>query len=586
MANKKCPLCKRVYSDISSIAEHLETEHSEIVPKDWSGGKFYFYKNNGRYTGKCVICGKDTDFNETTCKPNRFCKNPKCKTIYREDFKKRMLRVYNKTTLLDDPMHQKKMLNNRSIAKDYIWSDGAVKRVIGSYEYDAARFMDIFMQLTSDDVDMPAPQVILYEYEGEQHMYIPDIYIGSLNLLVEIKDGGDNPNMHHKIQNVDKKKEKAKEEALKKYKFNYIKIENKQYGAFVNMVNELRNMETISGKSFTPLIITNEMVDILLEDTNCVEKLPYIVAFRFDDSSYDCAGILVGDTIYSYVDNDIRKFKLDNTVYIIKYYNILFSNYNFGIKLYDNINDYINTKIDKSYVNNVNFPLVLIFEIYQGMGGIDMCFNTNITLFDLYDLYKIEDLDKLNFLNDRTKGLIPMYNSRLVESTGINNIESMGERDDSLKQLITEYNELRRDLINVAKLHSKLMIQCLEQIDMSNSIKSLELIESIFRSIDDPSSTNIITRAINIVICKKQIISMCCGNNKEVEYIKPNVLELPIDEFLKYDKKYNYFAKRLKDSMQSGYIDFDIINERDEYINNLDESVTDSELYYLGINSI
>ena len=85
------------------------------------------------------------------------------------------------------------MLANRSIAKNnrYHWSDGSYKTCIGSFEYDLAQFLDIFMEFSSNDVMFPAPIVIEYEYEGKMHFYIPDVYIGSLNLIIEVKDGGD-----------------------------------------------------------------------------------------------------------------------------------------------------------------------------------------------------------------------------------------------------------------------------------------------------------------------------------------------------------------------------------------------------------
>lgn len=66
------------------------------------------------------------------------------------------------------------------------------------------------MEFDSDDIFAPSPHTYYYEYEGTKHFYIPDFFIGSLNLEVEIKDGGDNPNNHHKIQAVDKVKEEKK----------------------------------------------------------------------------------------------------------------------------------------------------------------------------------------------------------------------------------------------------------------------------------------------------------------------------------------------------------------------------------------
>ena len=267
MAKQRCPICNKDYKDVMALASHIELKHETDVPDGWSGLKFIFYKKHGRINGKCMVCGKDTEFNETTGKPNRLCNNPNCKIQLRKNYENNMIKKYNKTTLLNDPEFQNKMLQNRSIAKDYHWSDGTgIKRVIGSYEYDGMQFLDVFMNFKCDDIIVPAPMIFDYIYEGKPHFYIPDAYISSLNLILEFKDGGEDPNTHHKIQAVDKVKEKLKEEAVKKNgSFNYIKIEDKKYGNFIKALLELKNAEDIQESKFTPLIITNEMTEMLYE---------------------------------------------------------------------------------------------------------------------------------------------------------------------------------------------------------------------------------------------------------------------------------------------------------------------------------
>jgi hypothetical protein len=91
----------------------------------------------------------------------------------------------------------------------------------------------------------PSPHTFYYTYEGKKHFYFPDFFIPSLNLEVEIKDGGDNPNMHHKIQDVDKVKEKLKDEVLssKSIPFNYIKIVNKDNKALLQYLEVAKKYE-------------------------------------------------------------------------------------------------------------------------------------------------------------------------------------------------------------------------------------------------------------------------------------------------------------------------------------------------------
>ena len=62
-----------------------------------------------------------------------------------------------------------------------------------------------------------------------------------MNLEIEIKDGGDNPNMHHKIQDVDKVKEKLKDDVVISSKINYLKIYNKENNRFLKYLNEMND---------------------------------------------------------------------------------------------------------------------------------------------------------------------------------------------------------------------------------------------------------------------------------------------------------------------------------------------------------
>jgi hypothetical protein len=232
MKKFKCPLCNDVYVNIEGLCDHIEEEHYDELPKGFTPLRYLYYIRNNRMYGTCITCKNKTEWNESTGRYEAFC-SVKCKDKYVKLMQNRMINKYGKTTLLKDPEHQKKMLANRKISGKYEWTDGTEKTYTGSYELDAAKFLDVFMNFDSSDVFMPSPHT--YTYENEDHFYIPDIYIASLRLEIEIKDGGDNPNTHHKIQNVDKKKEKLKDEVVKSQKdVDYIKIENKEYAGFMN----------------------------------------------------------------------------------------------------------------------------------------------------------------------------------------------------------------------------------------------------------------------------------------------------------------------------------------------------------------
>jgi len=235
----KCSLCSKEYATVDNYIAHIKKSHSEDIPEGWSAGHFYYFLKTGKKNGSCVMCKSPTEFNEATLKYSRFCSNPVCKERYREMFKKRMIGKYGKVSLLDDPEQQKKMLANRSISGQYKWSDGTLKTYTGSYELSFLEFLDVTLDFDSNDVICPSPHTYWYNYEGKKHFYIPDVFIPSLNLEIEIKDGGNNPNMHHKIQEVDKVKEKLKDEVMKSNgnNFDYIKVVNKQNDIFLKYLS-------------------------------------------------------------------------------------------------------------------------------------------------------------------------------------------------------------------------------------------------------------------------------------------------------------------------------------------------------------
>ena len=163
--------------------------------------------------------------------------NPKCKEEYTKIAKQRMVDKYGKEHLLNDPNMQRKMLKNKGISGTYKFSNksGSVDYV-GSYEKDFLYIMDHVMGFSAKDIMGPSPHNYIYMYEGKAHVYIPDFYIPNYNLEIEIKT---DENMHHKIQKVDKAKEKLKDEVMEKNpSINYFKILDKDYTEFFKYLTD------------------------------------------------------------------------------------------------------------------------------------------------------------------------------------------------------------------------------------------------------------------------------------------------------------------------------------------------------------
>ena len=275
----RCKICGKKYTELAALYNHIESKHKEMIPKDMCVQQYYYYMKTGKMNGNCVMCKQPTTWNQKTGKYNRFCGNPKCKDEYVKIMKSRMVAKYGKTHLLNDPNKQREMLAHRSISGTYTWSDGKHESTYtGSYELDFLKTLDCFFDWDPEDISMPSPHTYTYKYEGEDKFYIPDVFIHSLDLEIEIKDGGDNPNNHHKIQEVDKEKERLKDEVMCSQKaFHYIKITNKNYENLFRFLNEIKKgfekygdekkiprifkIEDIKGTSIKPIKENTEVIE-------------------------------------------------------------------------------------------------------------------------------------------------------------------------------------------------------------------------------------------------------------------------------------------------------------------------------------
>ena len=218
-----------------SLYQHMEKEHLDQL-NGLSPAHIYFNFRNKKTFGLCVWCRVNhTDFNEETERYERFC-SKKCKDAYKKDFQNKMIKKYGKITLADSPEFQEKMLKNRKISGEYKWSDGTIYTYTGSYEKDFLEYLDKVINLDSKDVFAPCPIIFNYEYNNKKHFYIPDVYIASLKLVLEIKASD---NKHYRERDLEI--EKVKDNIVKnsKEKYNYYKVFDKNYNNFIIYFNNL-----------------------------------------------------------------------------------------------------------------------------------------------------------------------------------------------------------------------------------------------------------------------------------------------------------------------------------------------------------
>ena len=231
----KCPYCelRLIRKD---LINHIDKKHEELIPQGYTSAQLVYNQVNKIDHGKCRVCGKLTSWNEKSGRYNVLCNNPKCKEHMREEYKKNMLRVRGTYNILNDPEQQKKMLANRSISGSYKFSDGGILTYTGSYEKKCLEFMDVVMQIPSKDILSPGP-TIEYEYNGNKHFYITDFYYIPYNLIIEVKDGGDNlNNKDSSSMRASREKTIEKERIITdRGEYNYIRLTNNDFSQLLDV---------------------------------------------------------------------------------------------------------------------------------------------------------------------------------------------------------------------------------------------------------------------------------------------------------------------------------------------------------------
>ena len=120
---------------------------------------------------------------------------------------------------------QRKMLANRSISGEYVFKDGGKKLYTGKEELALLKFFDDALDWPSKDLHLPAPQNFSYKDDnGKERVYIPDCYLESLNLIIEVKG-----EFHNGWRSRDIAIENAKDTLLHTSGYNYVKVESQNY---------------------------------------------------------------------------------------------------------------------------------------------------------------------------------------------------------------------------------------------------------------------------------------------------------------------------------------------------------------------
>lgn len=258
----KCPYCD--YRDYRpELIDHVEDEHEEMIPKGYTPSRVVYNTINKKDHGTCMVCHRETKWDEDKQRYDSLCGRPKCKQDYIKIVRSRMVKKYGTYNLLTNPEFQKKMLEGRSISGKYKFQDGGSVGYVGSYEKKFLEFMDTFLHIKSYDIISPGPN-IPYMYKGKEHVWITDFLYEPYNLVFDIKDGGDNPNTRDMVEY--REKQLAKEKAIAEYgDYNYIRLTDNKFEQLISIFMELK--EKTDEK---PLIRINES---FIQEETYIEEL-------------------------------------------------------------------------------------------------------------------------------------------------------------------------------------------------------------------------------------------------------------------------------------------------------------------------
>ena len=224
-----CPYCD--YKDIrSELVTHVQDEHESLIPENYTAARVVYDHINGKNYGTCMICGKKVyEWNEKIWRYKNLCDNPKCKEA---------VSLKARNNHLDDPRKQMEMLNHRKISGEYTFSDGGKRSYVASYEKKCLEFIDKVMNIPSTDIATPGP-VIEYEFEGEKHFWISDILYIPAMLVMDVKDGGTNPNT--RPMESYREKQLAKEKAIAdRGEYNYLRLTDNDFGQLLSAIADIR----------------------------------------------------------------------------------------------------------------------------------------------------------------------------------------------------------------------------------------------------------------------------------------------------------------------------------------------------------
>ena len=324
--NLSCPYCKK-RTTRDKMVNHIEYNHSDQLPEGFTPLRMTFHVANNKpieYRRPCRVCGNPTEWDENKGRYNLLCSNPVCKEKYVAKMKDSMGDKYGAYRPTATAEGLEKMLAARKISGKYKWSDGTIFSYTGSYELETLKFMDGGLNINSEDLMVPGP-VLEYEYNGEKHLYITDMYYRPYNLIIEVKDGGRSVNKNKEFAETRAKQMAKEKHVIQNTDYNYIRLTDKDMGQLMAVLADLKYHfvekdldrvihvnENTPVASIAPMVGFNPDKDVVI--VNYMKKKTFV-----DDSDYAIADSPKFDTVYTRDQDGILR-KKDKVVLLGTYY--------------------------------------------------------------------------------------------------------------------------------------------------------------------------------------------------------------------------------------------------------------------------
>lgn len=237
----RCKICGKTFTR-EDMVKHIERKHMDVMPEGFTPLRATFHMVNGKdfnYRRLCRICKQPTEWDEKKGRYNFLCGKPSCHEAWVKEMKNTMGDKYGKFRPTENPEGLQKMLDARKISGTYKFKDGGEKSYTGSYERKALEFMDKILELNSEDIQTPGP-ILQYELDGNKHYYIPDIYYIPYNLIIEVKDGGDNKNGNKAMAEVRRKSIAKERFVIEKTDYNYLRLTNNDFSQLLAVFADIK----------------------------------------------------------------------------------------------------------------------------------------------------------------------------------------------------------------------------------------------------------------------------------------------------------------------------------------------------------